>query len=71
MTTSRRRRAAGQLYDPNVLLRKTKLDKYEAAFLLDVAPRTVDHYMANGKLEFVRTPGGQRRALTVSVKRYL
>lgn len=67
----RPRRKAGTLYDPNALLRKTKLLKDEAAFLLDVTPRTVDRYMSEGKIEFTRTPGGHRRALTESVRKYL
>lgn len=67
----RRTRKAGQMYDPNELLRKTKLNKDEAAFLLEVTPRTIENYMNNGKLEFKRTPGGFRRPLTESVKKYL
>ena len=67
----RRTRKAGQMYDPNELLRKTKLRREEAAFLLEVSPRTVDRYMTEGKLEFKPTPGGQRRPLTESVKKYL
>lgn len=59
------------MYDPNELLKKTRLNKDEAAFLLEVSPRTVANYMANGKLEFKRTPGGHRRPLTESVKKYL
>lgn len=67
----RRTRKAGQMYDPNELLRKVKLRREEAAFLLEVSPRTVDRYMTEGKLEFKNTPGGHRRPLTESVKRYL
>lgn len=67
----RRTRKAGQMYNPNELLQKTKLNKDEAAFLLDVTPRTVDRYMTEGKLEFKRMPGGHRKPLTESVKRYL
>jgi excisionase family DNA binding protein len=59
------------MYDPNELLRKTKLRREEAAFLLEVSQRTVDRYMTAGKLEFKSTPGGQRRPLTESVKKYL
>jgi excisionase family DNA binding protein len=59
------------MYDPNTLLQKTRLTKYEAAFLLDVAPRTVDHYLATGKIEYAKTPGGHRRVLTQSLRRYL
>lgn len=58
-------------YDPKFLLLKTRLLKEEAAFLLEVTPRTVDRYMTEGKLEYKRTPGGHRRALTASVKKYL
>lgn len=59
------------MYDPNALLQKTKLRIEEAAHLLDVTPRTVDRYMTEGKLDFKRTPGGHRRPLTESVKKYL
>lgn len=65
------KRKARQMYDPNVLLQKTKLLKEEAAFLLAVKPRTVERYMREGKLEFKRTPGGHRRVLTESVRKYL
>ncbi|MDF0674346.1 MAG: hypothetical protein P0120_08395 [Nitrospira sp.] len=58
-------------YDAEALLRKNKLTRHEAAFLLEVTPRTVDNYMRDGKIEYTRTPGGQRRPLTESVKRYL
>lgn len=67
----RRKGKAEAMYDPNDLLRKTKLRREEAAFLLDVSPRTVDRYMTEGKLEFRPTPGGHRRPLTESVKKYL
>jgi excisionase family DNA binding protein len=59
------------LFDRSILLQKTKLLIDEAAFLLDVTPRTVDRYMTQGKISFIRTPGGHRRPLTFSVKRYL
>lgn len=59
------------MYDPNELLQKTKLQIEEAAFLLEVTPRSVRRYMTEGKLEFKITPGGQRRPLTESVKKYL
>lgn len=59
------------MYDPNLLLQKTKLRIEEAAELLDVTPRTVRRYMEEGKVAFTRTPGGHRRPLTESVKRYL
>lgn len=67
----RRGRKGGTMYDPNELLQKTKLRIEEAAFLLDVTPRSVDRYMAEGKLEYKLTPGGHRRPLTESVKKYL
>jgi excisionase family DNA binding protein len=59
------------MYDPNVLLQKTKLRIEEAAELLDVTPRTVNRYMTDGKIAFTRTPGGHRRPLTESVKKYI
>ena len=59
------------MYDQNELLQKTKLLREEAAFLLEVTPRTVDRYMTEGKIEFKRMPGGYRRPLTDSVKKYL
>lgn len=67
----RHKRKAGQVYDPNVLLRKTKLLREEAAFLLEVTPRTVDNYMSSGKIQYILTPGGHRRVVTQSVKRFL
>lgn len=67
----RDKRRASAMYDPNELLKKTKLNKDEAAFLLEVSPRTVDRYMAEGKLAYKRTPGGHRRPLTESLKKYL
>lgn len=66
-----KRRKAGELYDPDVLLRKPRLLKEEAAFLLGVTPRTVERYMEQGKIEYILTPGGHRRPLAESVKRYL
>jgi excisionase family DNA binding protein len=59
------------MYDPNLLLQKTKLRIDEAAELLDVTPRTVNRYMTEGKVAFVRTPGGHRRPLTESIKKYM
>ncbi|MDP2381227.1 MAG: hypothetical protein Q8N00_00325 [Nitrospirota bacterium] len=67
----RRTRKAGQMYDPNELLRKTKMLREEAAFLLEVTPRTIDRYMTEGKLEYKSTPSGRRRPLTESIKKYL
>lgn len=66
-----KRRKGGQMYDPNVLLQKTKLRIEEAASLLDVTPRTVQRYLVEGKLAPVLTPGGQRRVRTDSVRPYL
>lgn len=57
----RRTRKAGQMFDPNVLLLKTKLRIEEAAELLEVTPRTVQRYLEHDKLTSVLTPGGQRR----------
>lgn len=71
MAKTRRTRKAGVLYDPNSLLKKARLCTDEAAFLLDVSARTVERYMTEGKLEFQRTPGGHRRPLTASVRKYL
>lgn len=71
MAIRRTRKVGQQMYNPNELLRKTKLRREEAAFLLDVTPRTVDRYMTEGKLDFKPTPGGHRRPLTESVKKYL
>lgn len=59
------------MYNSHELLQKTKLNRAEAAFLLEVTARTVDRYMQEGKLQYKMTPGGHRRVLTESVKRYL
>ena len=67
----RRKRNADEVYDPNLLLRKTKLLTEEAAFLLDVTPRTVERYMEQGKIQYSLTPGGHRRVITESVKRFI
>jgi hypothetical protein len=64
-------RKSGEIYDPNVLLRKTRLLREEAAFLLEVTPRTVDRYMEQGKISFKLTPGGHRRPITDSVKKFM
>lgn len=69
--TTRRTRKAGQMYDPNELLQKTKLRIEEAAELLEVTPRTVQRYLDAGKLTPSFTPGGHRRVKTDEVKRYL
>lgn len=64
-------RKGAQMYIKSVLLKKDTLMTQEAAFLLGVAPRTVERYMEDGKLEFQLTLGGHRRALTESVKKYV
>ncbi len=64
-------RKAGPMFDERVLLLKPRLRKEEAAFLLEVTTRTVEKYMAEGKIEFIKSPGGRRRLLTSSVKKYL
>jgi excisionase family DNA binding protein len=73
----RRARKSGEIYDPNVLLRRTHLLRKsqllpdEAAFLLEVTRKTVDNYMATGKLEYTKSLGGHRRVLTDSVRPYV
>ena len=57
------RRTSDVRYDPNDLLKKTRLRVDEAAFLLEVSPRTVDRYLTDQKLSYIHTPGGQRRVL--------
>ena len=69
--SKRRARSAGEMYDPNVLLRKPTLRIEEAAFLLHVTPRSVSRYLDDGKLACTRTPGGIRRVSTASIKPYL
>lgn len=59
------------MYDPNELLKKTRLRIEEAAELLEVTPRTVHRYLEAGKLVNKPTPGGQKRVLTSSVEPYL
>ena len=59
------------MYDPNVLLQKTKLRIEEAAQLLDVTKRTVQRYLESGKFTPLLTPGGQRRVRMEDVKRYM
>lgn len=53
------------------LLKKTRLRIGEAADLLEVTPRTVRRYLDDGKLIPVRTPGGHRRVLTSSVRKWM
>lgn len=67
----RQKRMEMQTYDLKVLILKPRLSIDEAAFLLNVAPRSVDRYMTEGKLAFTRTPGGHRKPLTESVRKYL
>ncbi len=67
----RQKRKAGQMYDPNVLLKKTRLRVDEAAAVLDVHENSVRRWIDEGKLSSVRTPGGHRRVLVESVKKYL
>ena len=57
--------------DFQALLSKTTLRIDEAAILLDVTPRTVHRYLEDGKLEFKLTPGGRKKVITESVKKYL
>jgi excisionase family DNA binding protein len=59
------------LTDTVSLLAKATLYTSEAAFLLAVSPRTVERYLETGKLAYRTTPGGHRRILTESVRRYL
>jgi excisionase family DNA binding protein len=49
------------MYDPNLLLQKTKLRIDEAAELLEVTSRTVQNYLDQQKLTTALTPGGHRR----------
>lgn len=67
----RMNRVAGEVYDPNILLMKTRLLREEAAYLLEVSVRTVDRYMETGKIAFKKTPGGHRRPLTESIKTFI
>ncbi len=53
------------------LLSKPFLRIDEAAILLDVTPRTVQRFMEQGSIQYKRLPGGHRRVLTESVKKYL
>jgi len=59
------------MYDPKVLLQKTKLRVDEAAALLEVHENTVRRWIDEQKLSAVRTPGGHRRVHTESVRKYL
>lgn len=59
------------MYDPHILLRKSKLRLDEAAALMEVHVDTVRRWVDEGKLSSVRTAGGHRRVHTESVKKYL
>ena len=61
----------GQMYDERALLSKNRLHMDEAAFLLRIGRSTLDRYMREGKIEFVRLPGRHRKPLTDSVKKYI
>lgn len=67
----KKRRKAGQVYDPNVVLLKTKLRMDEAAAMLEVHEDTIRRWLDEGKLASIRTPGGHRRVRTASVRKYL
>lgn len=58
-------------FDRSALLTKYRLRICEAAFLLECHPDTVREWMARGKIEFKRTPGGERKVLTDSIRPYL
>lgn len=59
------------VYDRSSLLVKYRLRICEVAFLLECHPDTVREWMARGKIEFKRTPGGERKVLTDSIRPYL
>jgi len=67
----RHKRKESLMTDVKVLLLKPRLRVDEAAIVLDVTPRTVIRYLNDGKLDFQLTPGGRRRVLVESVKRYI
>jgi len=67
----RQKKKAGQVYNPNVLLKKTRLRMDEAAAVLDVHENTVRRWVDDGKLTAVRTGGGHRRINTASLKKFL
>lgn len=71
MAKARKRRKAGEAYDPNVLLQKTRLRVDEAAAVLDIHENTVRRWVDDGKLASVRTAGGHRRVKTSSVMKFL
>lgn len=47
------------------------VDVKEAAILLGVSTRTVFRYIAEGKLEHYRTPGGRVRIYRTAIDRWL
>lgn len=47
------------------------LTPYEAARVLGVDPSTLRRYVAAGKLDAVRTPGGHHRYPAVTIRRLL
>jgi len=65
------KRVGAPMFDRVLLLQKSKLRIEEAAFLLEVTPRSVSRYLNEGKLTYSRTPGGLRRVLSESVMKYL
>lgn len=67
----RQKRKAGQMYDPNVLLQKTRLRVDETAELMDVCEATVYRWIEQGKLDSIQTPGGQHRVSVSSLRKYL
>lgn len=64
-------RQKGPPMEIKALLLKPCLRIDEAAIVLDVAPRTVQHYLATGKLTPVLDPGGRKRIRTEELKKYL
>lgn len=58
-------------FDRSTILSKARVRIDEAAFLLCCHPDTVRRWMDSGKLEYKRTPGGERRVLTSSITPYL
>lgn len=60
-----------QAFDRVALLLKDRVRIDEAAFLLCCHPDTVRRWIESGKLEYKRTPGGERRIFTSSIRPYL
>lgn len=67
----RRKRKAGQMYDPNELLKKPTLRIEEAADLSGYHPDTIRRWGESGKLQVVISAGGHRRVRTESLRKYL